>query len=109
ALVSLFALPYTVILPVFVKEVLHGGEALWGVVMATSGVGAVAGALLLASRRSVLGLLRWIAWAPAVAGAGLIAFSFTRSLARALRERVRAIYEGQAPPAAGVTAGGGVG
>src|SRR5262249_560589 len=84
ALISLFGVPYTVLLPVYVREVLHGGPEVLGLVLAAPGVGAVTGALLLASRSEVLGLLRWIAWAPGLVGAGLLGFSLTATLAPAL-------------------------
>ena len=48
--------------------------------MATSGVGALIGAMFLAARKSVLGLGKFIPLMAAVFGAGLIAFSFTRVL-----------------------------
>ena len=47
--------------------------------MAASGLGALMGALYLASRQTVLGLGRIIAFCAAVFGAGLIAFSRSRS------------------------------
>lgn len=55
-----------------------------GFLMAASGLGAVAGALQLARRTSVLGLGRVIATAALLFGAALIAFSFARSLGAAL-------------------------
>jgi len=48
--------------------------------MAASGVGALMGALFLASRRTVLGLGKFIPLMAAAFGAGLIVFSFTRVL-----------------------------
>jgi MFS family permease len=84
ALVSLLAVPYAVMIPVYVKEKFDGDARLLGVFLSAPGVGAVTGALVLASRRDVLGLLRRIAWAPAVIGAALLAFSFAERLALAL-------------------------
>jgi MFS family permease len=75
ALVSLMGVPYTVLMPVVAGEVLHGGAHTLGFLMAASGLGALTGALYLASRRSVLGLGRLIALAAIVFGAALIAFS----------------------------------
>jgi MFS family permease len=80
ALVSLVGMPYTVLMPVFANEILHGGPNTLGLLMAASGVGALAGALLLAARKSVLGLGKYIPWMAGAFGAGLIAFSFSRSL-----------------------------
>jgi MFS family permease len=78
ALVSLVGMPYTVLMPVFANDILHGGPSTLGWLMAASGVGALAGALLLAARRSVLGLGKYIPLTAAAFGVGLIAFSFTR-------------------------------
>jgi MFS family permease len=80
ALVSLVGMPYTVLMPVFANEILHGGPRTLGWLMAASGVGALAGALLLAARKSVLGLGKYIPLTAAAFGAGLVAFSFTRVL-----------------------------
>jgi MFS family permease len=80
ALVSLVGLSYTVLLPVFAIEVLGGGPDTLGFLSAAAGVGALASALVLAARRSVVGLGRWIALAPGGFGLGLIALSFSRSL-----------------------------
>jgi Arabinose efflux permease len=78
ALVSLVGMPYTVLMPVFAKEILHGGSHTFGFLMGASGMGALLGAFFLASRRNVLGLDRVIPIAAATFGAGLIAFSFSR-------------------------------
>jgi MFS family permease len=80
ALVSLVGMPYTVLMPVFANEILHGGPNTLGLLMAASGVGALAGALLLAARQSVLGLGKYIPLMASAFGAGLIAFSFSRAL-----------------------------
>jgi len=45
ALVSLVGMPYTVLMPVFANDILHGGPSMLGWLMAASGVGALAGAL----------------------------------------------------------------
>jgi MFS family permease len=80
ALTSFVVLPYTVLLPVFAVNVLHGGPETFGLLSAASGVGALIGALYLAARQSVLGLGTRIALAPAVAGLGLIGFGLSRGL-----------------------------
>jgi MFS family permease len=79
SLASLVGMPYTILMPVFAKTVLKGGPNTLGFLMAAGGVGALVGALILASRRSVIGLGRWIAVTTFILGAGLIAFSFSRS------------------------------
>ena len=66
AIISLMGMPYTVLMPVFASEVLHGGPHTLGFLMAAAGVGALAAAVLLAARKSVKGLLRMV---PIVGGA----------------------------------------
>ncbi|HEY6805300.1 MAG TPA: MFS transporter [Pyrinomonadaceae bacterium] len=83
-LVSLVGMPYTVLMPVFADNVLHGGPNTLGLLMAASGVGALIGAMFLAARKTVLGLGKFIPIMAAAFGAGLIAFSFTRVLWLAL-------------------------
>ena len=80
AIVSLVGLPYSVLMPVFATAVFHGGPHTLGILMTSSGCGALVAALWLAGRRSVVGLGRLIPTAAAVFGAGLIAFSTTRTL-----------------------------
>jgi MFS family permease len=80
ALVSLVGMPYTVLMPVFANEILHGGPNTLGLLMAASGVGALVGAVFLAARKSVLGLGKFIPLTAGAFGAGLIAFSFSRAL-----------------------------
>jgi MFS family permease len=78
ALVSLIGMPYRVLMPVFARDVLHGGSHTLGFLMGSSGLGALLGSIYLASRKSVLGLGKWIALATGVFGIGLIAFSLSR-------------------------------
>lgn len=78
ALTSLLGFPYSVLMPIFASDVLHGGANALGFLMAASGVGALIGAVLLALRKSVLGLGRYIAICSAVFGVSLVVFSFSR-------------------------------
>lgn len=80
AIISLMGTPYTVLLPVFAKDVLHGSEGTLGMLTASIGCGALLGGLRLAARRSVLGLGKWIAIGATAMGVSLIAFSTTRTL-----------------------------
>jgi MFS family permease len=73
-------MPYTVLMPVFAKNILHGGPHTLGFLLGASGVGALVGAIYLASRKSVLGLGRLIIIALNIFGIGLIAFSVSRTL-----------------------------
>ncbi len=92
-LVSLVAMPYTVLMPVFADKILHGGGQQFaaligshdpgavrlGVLMGATGVGALLAALLLAARTGVYGLGRWVTLACAGFGVSLIAFSLSRN------------------------------
>ena len=78
ALVSLVGMQYTVLMPIFAAQVLHGGAHTLGFLMGASGLGALAGAMFLASRKSVLGLGRMIPLAAASFGVGLIALGLSR-------------------------------
>ena len=80
ALVSLVGMPYTVLMPVVATEMLGGGPTTLGLLMAAVGVGALTGAVVLAARKSVLGLGRIIPLAAGIFGVGLIAFSFSHLL-----------------------------
>ena len=80
ALISLLGMPYTVLMPVFAGQVLGGGPHTLGILMACIGLGALAGALALAARRTVLGLGRMIPISACVFGAALVGFGFSRFL-----------------------------
>lgn len=80
ALVSIMGMPYTVLMPAVATRVLHGGANTLGFLMGATGIGALAAALYLASRHTVVGLGRAIAGAVIVFGAGLIAFGASHHL-----------------------------
>jgi MFS family permease len=84
AIVSTTAMPYTVLMPAFVANVLHGGPNTLGLLMTATGVGALAGGLYLATRHTVVGLGRVATYATLVFGAGLIGFAFAKTLWLAL-------------------------
>jgi MFS family permease len=76
----LVAMPFSVLMPVFADQILGGGPRILGFLMTASGVGALAGALWLTTRKSVLGLGRVILANTAVFGMGLIGFALSRWL-----------------------------
>jgi MFS family permease len=80
ATVSLLGVSYTTLMPVFARDVLHGGPNTYGLMMGAVAVGAIGGAAFLAMRKNVRGLGRVMAVASACFGAALIAFGFSRSL-----------------------------
>jgi len=79
-LVSLTGMPYTVLMPIFAKDILHGDAHTLGFLFGAVGSGALIGAIYLASRKSVLGLGKWIAIATTIFSLGLFFFSFSRNI-----------------------------
>lgn len=80
SLVSLTGAPYAVLMPVFAADILHGDAHTLGFLVGSIGLGALCGALLLASRQTVRGLGRVIVVSVLAFGAALLAFSLSRSL-----------------------------
>jgi MFS family permease len=76
ATTSLMSVSYQVLMPVFADRLWAGhGAQMLGILMASVGVGSLAGALYLASRRSVVGLGQVLTIAAALFGCGLIGFA----------------------------------
>ena len=80
AIVSLMGWPFTVLMPIFAGNILHGGPHTLGFLMGAVGIGALVSAISLALRKSVLGLGRMIPIATASLGVGLILFGMSRIL-----------------------------
>ncbi len=80
ALMSLIGAPYVTIMPVFARDILRGGPQTMGLLMSSSGCGALMGALYLASRKNARGLLNLVIMASTIFGAGLILLSFSGSV-----------------------------
>lgn len=78
--VSFAAMPYTVLMPIFAGRILHGGAKQYGWLMAATGIGALLGALTLASKTSTSGLGKWVWMAATGFGTSLILFSISRHL-----------------------------
>jgi MFS family permease len=76
AAVSLSATPYTVLMPVYAKEIFGGDARLLGLLLACAGGGALLGTVMLAARKSLAGLENVIAGAPLLAGIGLVVLAF---------------------------------
>ncbi len=77
---SFFAVPFTVLMPIFAGEVLGGGPDTLGFLMAAQGIGALAGALYLAARSTTTGLGPLIATGATLFGTGLLAFGASETL-----------------------------
>ena len=75
AIVSFMALPYTVLMPIFAVQILHGGVNAYGWLMGAVGFGAMFGALALAMRHELRGLGKVVAYAATGLGASLVLFS----------------------------------
>jgi len=79
-LVSMFGFPYSVLMPIFAADVLHGGPNTLGFLMSAVGVGALVGTASLTMRKSIVGLGRRIVVATALSGVALIAFGLSHIL-----------------------------
>src|SRR5262245_8670724 len=80
AVVSLFGVPFSVLLPIVAGNVLHGDAKTLGALVSASGAGALTAALYLAGRQTVRGLSRVITLSCTTFGIALILFSFSRGL-----------------------------
>lgn len=80
ACLSFFGMPFSVLMPVFARDILHGGANTLGYLMGASGIGALAGALFLAQRKTVVGLGKIMIFTMLTFGFGLVAFSFSEIL-----------------------------
>jgi len=76
-LASVAGMPYVVLMPVFAKDVLHGGAHTLGFLMGATGGGALIGAFYLASRPTVAGLEGLIPRVAGLFGLGLIGFALS--------------------------------
>jgi len=75
AITSLLGIPYTVFIPFYAGEIFQGDAKSLGVMMTASGLGALAGALYMASRPTVLGLGRKVVIGSLMFSLGLMVFS----------------------------------
>ncbi len=78
SMISLMGVPYQVLMPVFARDIFHGGPNTLGFLLGMSGLGALIGAIFLAARKNVIGLVRIIAWTAVLFGATIVIFSFSR-------------------------------
>src|SRR6202012_355734 len=77
--ISLVAMPYAVLMPIFADQILHGGARGLGILMGATGLGALLAALTLAARSGLRGLGYFVGWAAFGFGIALIAFSQSRN------------------------------
>jgi MFS family permease len=76
---SLFGLQYAVFLPIYAKDILHGGAKILGLLMSAAGLGAVLGALQFAARTQYQGLARWIATTCTACGIALLVMAAAKT------------------------------
>jgi MFS family permease len=77
---NFMGMQYVVLMPVFARDILHGGAHTQGFLVAASGVGALASAVYLAARRSVVGLYKVSFRSLGLFGCAIMAFSFSRNV-----------------------------
>ncbi|MFA5239591.1 MAG: MFS transporter [Phycisphaerae bacterium] len=80
AMVGIIGMPYAVLMPVFAKDILHGGPRTLGFLMGAVGIGALCGALFLASRKTIKNLDRILVVAIVIFAVGIIGFSLSRNI-----------------------------
>ncbi len=80
AITSLMGMSYMTLMPIFAADILGGGSHTLGFLLSASGLGALAAAFYLASRKSVIGLGRVIAFGTSLFGCTLIAVAWSRNL-----------------------------
>jgi MFS family permease len=80
SLVSLMGMPFQILMPVFAKDIFHGGPDALGILMASVGAGALVGALYLAYKKTVRGLGKNLPMATALFGTGLVLFSLSETM-----------------------------
>jgi len=79
-----FGVQYTVLLPVFARDILHGGAGAYGLLMGAQGVGAVVGAVILASRSSAGSQRQNLTAGLLIAAAGIVMFGLSRDMSLSL-------------------------
>lgn len=80
SLISFFGFSYSVLTPIFARDVFHGDAKVLGYLMSASGIGALGGAGYLSTRTSIRGLGRVISIGGALIALGLFTFALSRWL-----------------------------
>jgi MFS family permease len=75
ALISLLSLPYVALLPIYAKEIFHGNASTFGYLNSFIGLGAMAGALFLATLKPGMNLKGILLFSTVLFGVALAAFS----------------------------------
>lgn len=80
SLMSLLVLPYTTLFPIIAKETLGGDASIYGYLNSFVGVGALSGAILLASLKASSNLRKLLIIATTLFGLGILLFSLSHTL-----------------------------
>jgi MFS family permease len=81
---TISVVPFMTFMPVYAKDIFHGGPHTLGILMGSSGLGAVLAALYLAGRRSIAGLGKLISWGCFATGIACMAFAYNEFFPLAL-------------------------
>lgn len=84
AIISLLSLPYVTLLPVYAKQIFQGKASTFGYLNSFVGLGAMCGALFLASLKPGADLKRILFYNTIIFGVGLLTFSHITNLLAAL-------------------------
>lgn len=84
ACISLFGMSFQILMPVYVKDVLHAGPRALGFVMGSTGLGALASAIFIASRKNGTDFMPWISKSAILFGGTLVVLSQVKVLSGAL-------------------------
>ncbi|MCX5692914.1 MAG: MFS transporter [Candidatus Omnitrophica bacterium] len=79
-IISLMGMSYAVLMPVFAKDILHGGPHTLGFLMGAVGIGSLAGTIYLASKKNIITLGRMLPIAAGIFGLSVMIFSFSHNL-----------------------------
>lgn len=80
SVITMFGMSYAVLMPIFAKDILHGSSKTMGFLMSCAGVGALIGAIYLASRKSISGLNKRMHTALSMFSIALILFSLSTNI-----------------------------
>jgi MFS family permease len=80
AILSMVGFPFMILLPAYAKEILKGGSDTLGFLMSAMGAGALTGALIMAARKSVVGLGRIISINVCLLGLAVVLASFSTKI-----------------------------
>ena len=80
AVMSLFGFPFIVLLPAYAKELLHGGSDTLGFLMSGLGAGALTGSIIMAARKTVMGLGKVITVNVIIMGIAVVLAAYSATL-----------------------------